>query len=160
MGWISAILGQSKYSWQAMMNLREETEMIMKRLIFITLVVLFMFSANAFGGEAIITGEYKGFTLIKVDWPTLQEMMEEKGFSHYVSWLAFTDFRKRQVWYTEDFIEAFLEKIPLIRRIYMTPLDHELKCIDDIKYRIRTAIRDREIQQEVAFEERTRKLFE
>ena len=134
--------------------------MIMKRLIFITAVVFFIFSADAFGGEAIITGQYKGFTLIKADWPTLQEIMEEKGFSHHVIWLAFTDFRKRQVWYTEDFVEGFLEKIPLIRRIHMTPLDHELKNIDDIKYRIRTAIRDREIQQDVALEEKIRKLFE
>ncbi len=134
--------------------------MIMKRLIFLTMVVIFISNANAFGGEAIITGQYKGFTLIKADWQTLQQIMEEKGFSHYVNWSAFTDFRKRQIWYTEDFVERFLEKIPLIRRIHVTPLDHELKCIDDIKYRIKTAIRDREIQQEVAFEERIRKLFE
>jgi len=135
--------------------------MIMKRLIFLTMVVIFISNVNAFGGEAIITGQYKGFTLIKTDWQTLQEIMEEKGFSHDVNWSAFTDFRKRQIWYTEDFVERFLEKIPLIRRIHVTPLDHELKCIDDIKYRIKTAMRDREIQQEVAFEERVRrKLFE
>jgi hypothetical protein len=134
--------------------------MVVKRLILIIPVVLFIFGANALGGEPIITGEYKGFTLIKADWPALQEIMEKKGFSRYVIWSAFTDFRKRQVWYTEDFVEGFLEKIPLIRRIHVTPLDHELKCIDDIKYRIRTAIRDREIQQEVAAEERIRKLFE
>ena len=134
--------------------------MIMKRLIFLTMVVIFISNVNAFGGEAIITGQYKGFTLIKTDWQTLQEIMEEKGFSHDVNWSAFTDFRKRQIWYTEDFVERFLEKIPLIRRIHVTPLDHELKCIDDIKYRIKTAMRDREIQQEVAFEERARKLFE
>ena len=132
----------------------------MKRLIFLTMVVIFISNVNAFGGEAIITGQYKGFTLIKTDWQTLQEIMEEKGFSHDVNWSAFTDFRKRQIWYTEDFVERFLEKIPLIRRIHVTPLDHELKCIDDIKYRIKTAMRDREIQQEVAFEERARKLFE
>ena len=138
----------------------DEIKTIMKRLILITTVMLFIFSANAFGGEPIITGEYKGFTLIKADWPTLQQIMEKKGFSHYVIWSAFTDFRKRQVWYTEDFVEGFLEKIPLIRRIHVTPLDHELKVIDDIKYRIKTAIRDREIQQEVVVEERIRKLFE
>jgi hypothetical protein len=113
--------------------------MVVKRLILIIPVVLFIFGANALGGEPIITGEYKGFTLIKADWPALQEIMEKKGFSRYVIWSAFTD--------------------PLIRRIHVTPLDHELKCIDDIKYRIRTAIRDREIQQEVAAEERIRKLF-
>jgi len=134
--------------------------MIMKWLILITTAMLFIFSANVFGGEAVITGQYKGFTLIKADWPTLQGIMEEKGFSHYVTWVAFTDFRKRQVWYTEDLVEGFLEKIPLIRRIHVTPLDHELKCIDDVKYRIRTAIRDREIQREVACEERIRNLFE
>ena len=138
----------------------DEIKTIMKRLILITTVMFFIFSANAFGGEPIITGEYKGFTLVKADWPTLQQIMEKKGFSHYVIWSAFTDFRKRQVWYTEDFVEGFLEKIPLIRRIHVTPLDHELKVIDDIKYRIKTAIRDREIQQEVVVEERIRKLFE
>jgi len=141
---------------------REEKDikMIMKRLILVTTAVLFILSVNVFGGEAIITGQYKGFTLIKTDWQTLQEIMEAKGFSHYVTWLAFTDFRKRQVWYTEDPVEGFLEKIPLIKRIHVTPLDHELKCIDDIKYRIRTAIRDRGIQQEIAFDKRNRRLFE
>ena len=134
--------------------------MLMKGLILITAVMIFIFSASAFGGEAIITGQYKGFTLIKADWPTVQGIMEEKGFSRYVTWTAFTDFRKRQVWYTEDLVEGFLEKIPLIRRIHVTPLDHELKCIDDIKYRIRTAIRDREIQQEAALKERIRNSFE
>jgi hypothetical protein len=139
---------------------REEKEITLKRLIFITTMVLFIFSVNAFGGEAIITGQYKGFTLIKADWRTVQDMMEERGFSRYVVWSAFTDFKKRQVWYTEDFVEGFLERIPLIRRIHVTPLDHELKCIDDIKYRIKTAIKDREIQQEVAFDKRNRGLFE
>ena len=83
--------------------------MIMKRLIFLTMVVIFISNVNAFGGEAIITGQYKGFTLIKTDWQTLQEIMEEKGFSHDVNWSAFTDFRKRQIWYTEDFVERFLD---------------------------------------------------
>jgi len=101
--------------------------MAMRRLIFVITVMLLICSVHAFGGEAIITGQYKGFTLIKADWRTLQKMMEEKGFSRYVVWSAFTDFRKRQVWYTEDFVEGFLEKIPLIRRIHVTPLDHELK---------------------------------
>ena len=134
--------------------------MLMKGLILITAVMVFIFSANAFGGDVIVTGEYKGFTLIKADWPTVQGLMEKKKFSRYVIWVAFTDFKNRQVWYTEDPVEGFLEKIPLIRRIHVTPLDHELKCMDDIKYRIRTAIRDREIQQEAAFKERIRNSFE
>jgi hypothetical protein len=132
----------------------------MKRLILIGLMVFFMLGANALGGEVTVTGAYKGFTLIKADCSTLQKIMEEKGFSRYVTWLAFTDFNKRQVWYTEDVMERFLERVPLIRRIHVTPLEHELRCIDDIKYRIRTAIWDKEIQQEVALEGRFRRRFE
>jgi hypothetical protein len=134
--------------------------MIVKRLISIGLMVLFMFSAYAMGGEVTVTGTYKGFTLIRADSSTLQKIMEKKGFSRYVTWLAFTDFNKRQVWYSEDFIERFLEKIPLVRRIHVTPLEHELRCIDDIKYRIKTAIRDREIQQDVALQRSFRRRFE
>jgi hypothetical protein len=83
--------------------------------------------------------------------------MEKKGFSRYVTWRAFTDFNKRQIWYTEDSIERFLEKVPLVRRICVTPFEHELRCIDDIKYPIKTAIWDGEIQQEVALEGRFRR---
>jgi predicted GNAT family acetyltransferase len=70
-----------------------------KRLMFIALVVPFIFTVNASGGDAVITGQYKGFTLIKADCSILQEKMAGKGFSRYVTWLAFTDFKKRQVWF-------------------------------------------------------------
>jgi hypothetical protein len=89
------------------------------------------------------TGTYK---IYKAPWWELQKQFNQRVPQHNgVLVLAFSDFKRKEIWYSEDALDVAISKIPGLRRLFKHPLEAELENVLSYGNLIRALNRDREI---------------
>ena len=73
------------------------------------------------------TGTYK---IYKAPWWELQKEFNERVPQHKgLLVLAFSDFNRKEIWYSEDALDATIAKTPGLRRLFKHPLEVELENV-------------------------------
>lgn len=73
------------------------------------------------------TGTYK---IYKAPWWELQKEYNQRVPQHKgLLVLAFSDYNRKEIWYSEDALDATIAKIPGLRRLFKHPLEVELENV-------------------------------
>ena len=87
------------------------------------------------------TGTYK---IYKARWWELQKEFNKRVPQHKgLLVLAFSDFNRKEIWYSEDALDRALAKIPGLRRLWKHPLEVELENVLSYGNLIRALNRDK-----------------
>ena len=88
------------------------------------------------------TGTYK---IYKAAWWELQEEFNERVPQRRgLLVLAFSDFNRKEIWYSEDAIDVAISKTFGLRRLFKHPLEEELENVLSYKNLFRALNRDKE----------------
>ena len=88
------------------------------------------------------TGTYK---IYKAPWWELQNEFNKRVPQHKgLLVLAFSDFNRKEIWYSEDALDAAISKIPGVRRLHQHPLEVELENVLSYRNLVRALIQDKE----------------
>jgi hypothetical protein len=88
------------------------------------------------------TGTYKVY---KAPWWELQQEYERRFPQHRgLTVSGFSDFKGKEIWYSEDTLDRFISKIPGLRRLYKHPLMVELENVSSSDNLVRAFIQDKE----------------
>jgi len=107
---------------------------------FIIILAILVFSLGIV--EAVTdTGTYK---IYKARWWELQKEFNKRVPQHKgLLVLAFSDFNRKEIWYSEDAFDRALAKIPGLRRLWKHPLEVELENVLSYGNLIRALNRDK-----------------
>jgi len=88
------------------------------------------------------TGTYK---IYKAPWWELQKEFNERVPQHKgLLVLAFSDFNRKEIWYSEDALDATIAKTPGLRRLFKHPLEVELENVLSYGNLVKALNRDKE----------------
>lgn len=88
------------------------------------------------------TGTYK---IYKAPWWELQKEFNERVPQHKgLLVLAFSDFNRKEIWYSEDALDATIAKTPGLRRLFKHPLEVELENVLSYENLVKALNRDKE----------------
>jgi len=88
------------------------------------------------------TGTYK---IYKAPWWELQKEFNKRVPQHKgLLVLAFSDFSRKDIWYSDDALDSAIAKIPWLRRLHKHPLEVELKNVLSYGNLIRALMQDKE----------------
>ena len=88
------------------------------------------------------TGTYK---IYKAPWWELQKEFNKRVPQHKgLLVLAFSDFSRKDIWYSDDALDSAIAKTPWLRRLHKHPLEVELKNVLSYGNLIRALMRDKE----------------
>ncbi|NIS71859.1 MAG: hypothetical protein GTO12_23895 [Proteobacteria bacterium] len=88
------------------------------------------------------TGTYK---IYKARWWELQKEFDKRVPQHKgLLVLAFSDFNRKEIWYSEDALEAAIEKIPGLGRLFKHPIEVELENVLSYGNLVRALAQDKE----------------
>ena len=88
------------------------------------------------------TGSYK---IYKAPWWELQKEFNERVPQHKgLLVLAFSDFNRKEIWYSEDALDATIAKTPGLRRLFKHPLEVELENVLSYGNLVKALNRDKE----------------
>ena len=116
-------------------------------IILIILAILYFSMGIAKAGEyqchvLTDTGTYK---IYKAPWWELQKEFNKRVPQHKgLLVLAFSDFNRKDIWYSEDALDSAIAKIPWLRRLHKHPLEVELKNVLSYGNLVRALMRDKE----------------
>ena len=116
-------------------------------IILIILAILYFSMGIAKAGEyqchvLTDTGTYK---IYKAPWWELQKEFNKRVPQHKgLLVLAFSDFSRKDIWYSDDALDSAIAKIPWLRRLHKHPLEVELKNVLSYGNLIRALMRDKE----------------
>lgn len=116
-------------------------------IILIILAILYFSMGIAKAGEyqchvLTDTGTYK---IYKAPWWELQKEFNKRVPQHKgLLVLAFSDFSRKDIWYSDDALDSAIAKIPWLRRLHKHPLEVELKNVLSYGNLIRALMQDKE----------------
>jgi len=88
------------------------------------------------------TGTYR---IYKAPWWELQKEFDERVPQHKgLLVLAFSDYNRKEIWYSEDALEAAIQKTPGLRRLFKHPLEVELENVLSYGNLVKALDQDRE----------------
>ena len=88
------------------------------------------------------TGTYK---IYKAPWWELQKEFNKRVPQHKgLLVLAFSDYNRKEIWYSEDALDATIAKTPGLRRLFKYPLEVELENVLSYGNLVRALIQDKE----------------
>jgi len=88
------------------------------------------------------TGTYK---IYKAPWWELQKEFNKRVPQHKgLLVLAFSDFSRKDIWYSDDALDAAIAKIPWLRRLHKHPLEVELQNVLSYGNLVRALMQDKE----------------
>lgn len=93
------------------------------------------------------TGTYK---IYKAPWWELQKEFNQRVPRHKgLLVLAFSDFRRKEIWYSEDALDVTISRIPGLRRLFKHPLEAELENVLSYGNSMRALKRDKEVLERI-----------
>jgi len=116
-------------------------------IILIILAILYFSMGIAKAGEyqchvLTDTGTYK---IYKAPWWELQKEFNKRVPQHKgLLVLAFSDFSRKDIWYSDDALDSAIAKIPWLRRLHKHPLEVELKNVLSYGNLIRALMQDKD----------------
>jgi hypothetical protein len=88
------------------------------------------------------TGAYR---IYKAPWWELQKEFNQRVPQHKgLLVLAFSDYNRKEIWYSEDVLDVAISKIRALRRLFKHPLEVELENVLSYGNLIRALTRDKE----------------
>jgi hypothetical protein len=88
------------------------------------------------------TGAYR---IYKAPWWELQKEFNQRVPQHKgLLVLAFSDYNRKEIWYSEDALDVAISKIRALRRLFKHPLEVELENVLSYRNLIRALTRDKE----------------
>ena len=88
------------------------------------------------------TGAYR---IYKAPWWELQKEFNQRVPQHKgLLVLAFSDYNRKEIWYSEDALDVAISKIRALRRLFKHPLEVELENVLSYGNLIRALTRDKE----------------
>lgn len=88
------------------------------------------------------TGAYR---IYKAPWWELQKEFNQRVPQHKgLLVLAFSDYNRKEIWYSEDALDVAISKIRVLRRLFKHPLEVELENVLSYGNLIRALTRDKE----------------
>ena len=88
------------------------------------------------------TGTYK---IYKAPWWELQKEFNKRIPQHKgLLVLAFSDYNRKEIWYSEDALDATIEKFAGLRRLFKHPLEVELENVLSYGNLVRALAQDKE----------------
>jgi hypothetical protein len=138
---------------EALIMTRRKLEMTRLRvywsvIILLTLAILYFSIGIAKAAEyqchvLTDTGTYK---IYKAPWWELQKEFNQRVPQHRgLLVLAFSDFKRKEIWYSEDALDVVISRIPGLRRLFKHPLEAELENVLSYGNSLRALNRDKEV---------------
>ncbi len=89
------------------------------------------------------TGTYR---IYKAPWWELQKEFNKRVPQHKgLLVLAFSDFKRKEIWYSEDALDVVISKTPGLRRLFKHPLEAELENVLSYENLMRALNRDKQL---------------